>query len=93
MSHLGATHGVGSESIVNRMAQPKVVYPKHFHSKFEPPLQPPSSASAASSSSGPSTNARLVRPRVPKPKGSDAEKEAVRTQSVKGWEALKALEN
>eukprot|EP00975_Prorocentrum_lima_P002288 499867-Prorocentrum_lima.AAC.1 len=55
MSHSGATHGVGSESIVNRMAQRKVVCPKHFHSRnisgFEPPLRPPSSAAAASSSS------------------------------------------
>eukprot|EP00975_Prorocentrum_lima_P057585 12075490-Prorocentrum_lima.AAC.1 len=61
-----------------------MAYPKHFQSKFEPPLQPPSSSYAASGSSGPSTKAQsLVRPRVRKPKGSDAEKEAVRAQSQK----------
>eukprot|EP00975_Prorocentrum_lima_P023643 4975553-Prorocentrum_lima.AAC.1 len=70
------------------MAQREVVRPKHFHSKdapsFEPPLQPSSSAAAASSSSGPSTRMTpMIQPRVPKPKGSEAEKEAVRAQSLK----------
>eukprot|EP00975_Prorocentrum_lima_P062732 12887215-Prorocentrum_lima.AAC.1 len=48
IAHFRATLGVGSELIVNRMTQPKAAYPKHVHSKHEPPLQPPSSASAAS---------------------------------------------
>eukprot|EP00975_Prorocentrum_lima_P025811 5431215-Prorocentrum_lima.AAC.1 len=48
MSHYGAAYGVGPESIVNRMTQPRMAYPKRFQSKCEPPLPPVSSSSAAS---------------------------------------------
>eukprot|EP00975_Prorocentrum_lima_P053249 11167903-Prorocentrum_lima.AAC.1 len=52
MSHSGAAYSIGSESVVNRMAQREVVRPKHFHSRnapsFEPPLKPSLSAAAPS---------------------------------------------
>eukprot|EP00975_Prorocentrum_lima_P014176 3010525-Prorocentrum_lima.AAC.1 len=60
MSHFGAACGVGPELIVNQMTQPTMAYPKHFHSKCEPPLPPVPSSSAASGSSGPSTKAQSL---------------------------------
>eukprot|EP00975_Prorocentrum_lima_P061120 12815165-Prorocentrum_lima.AAC.1 len=62
------------------MARKEIVRPKHFPSKSAPStgpsLQPSSSAAGSSSSSGPSSQmTQMIQPRMPKPKGSEAEKE------------------
>eukprot|EP00975_Prorocentrum_lima_P011406 2425196-Prorocentrum_lima.AAC.1 len=62
------------------MAQKEIVRPKHFPSKSAPStgpsMRPSSSAAASSSSSGLSSQmTQVIQPRIPKPKGSEAEQE------------------
>eukprot|EP00975_Prorocentrum_lima_P045363 9499329-Prorocentrum_lima.AAC.1 len=79
MSHSSGKYDVGSETTVGQIAPTDIIRPA-FRTNKGPGLvpQPSSSAAASSSSSVPSTT--VIRQRVPKSKGSEAEKEAIREQ-------------